>query len=345
MGRLFAQEMEVERQAHLAFAQMMKDPPPELAAMLDAARNPSGSQRPALRQETQLRAPASAPPPLPESADANSVFATSTARVARPSPEPPPPSPPSDNKGSAWPWMAAAFLLTVGGGLLGVSLWRQGPDVPLPPPEPVVQAPPPPAAPVVEAAVAGPLTVETDPSGAEVWLDGSVVQGSTPLTLEKLLPGAHAVEVRKEGMKSAQERVTLVAAVGHSLKLVLTPQPPPPDAAVPAPRVEPTPPPVAHKAPPHKASPSRAPRRNADDDDDRPAVASNTPGHLTLSSRPWAVVYVDGNNTGVFTPVVDMELSPGRHSIKLVNNEEHMSASFLVEVQPGEELNISKDLK
>jgi hypothetical protein len=59
------------------------------------------------------------------------------------------------------------------------------------------------------------------------------------------------------------------------------------------------------------------------------------PGTLRINSRPWAQLYVDGQLVGN-TPQLGLRVSPGEHSIRLVNAQFEMSKTFSVFVEPGE---------
>ncbi|HVN76141.1 MAG TPA: protein kinase [Thermoanaerobaculaceae bacterium] len=83
-----------------------------------------------------------------------------------------------------------------------------------------VAAPEPTAAPTT-----GQLTVDSDPSGATVSIDGAAA-GTTPLGPVELAQGAHAVRVEARGFRPVDERVTVT--VGETATLVV------PLAAVPA---------------------------------------------------------------------------------------------------------------
>lgn len=109
-----------------------------------------------------------------------------------------------------------------------------------------------------------------------------------------------------------------------------TPPPPDPtaDATVPTESAPPAAPPAAT---PHKNRPGR--------------TADATPGLVNLQSRPWARIHVDGHDTGRFTPVHQLRVPPGRHHIRLVNDEMHMADEFDVDVQAGRTQNISRTLK
>jgi hypothetical protein len=64
------------------------------------------------------------------------------------------------------------------------------------------------------------LTVESEPAGAEVYLD-NVKVGVTPLTLQNLQPGDKVVRLEKEGFESRERQVTLKAGEKYGLRIVL----------------------------------------------------------------------------------------------------------------------------
>lgn len=95
-------------------------------------------------------------------------------------------------------------------------------------------------------------------------------------------------------------------------------QAPAPVAAAPAPAPAPevmpqnAAPSVAAKAVEKRGSAATAPRPAA------PARPSGPPGYITIDSSPmYATIYIDGKNYGE-TPVVKIELSPGRHVVHAV---------------------------
>jgi serine/threonine protein kinase len=59
-------------------------------------------------------------------------------------------------------------------------------------------------------------------------------------------------------------------------------------------------------------------------------------GRLSIQSRPVAKVYIDGKDIGQRTPVINYEVSAGKHRIKLVNKEFGLSRTMYVTVEPGE---------
>jgi serine/threonine protein kinase len=65
------------------------------------------------------------------------------------------------------------------------------------------------------------------------------------------------------------------------------------------------------------------------------AAQPRTPGKLVVKVMPWANVFVDGRSVGV-TPV-SRELTPGKHRVKLVNEELHKEERMTVTIGLGEE--------
>jgi serine/threonine protein kinase len=56
---------------------------------------------------------------------------------------------------------------------------------------------------------------------------------------------------------------------------------------------------------------------------------------LSVDSTPWAVVYLDGVHIGT-TPVAGHEITPGSHTIRLVNNQIHSSKTVKITAKSGE---------
>ncbi|MCL0088559.1 PEGA domain-containing protein, partial [Dehalococcoidia bacterium] len=72
----------------------------------------------------------------------------------------------------------------------------------------------------------GSLSITSEPSGAEVYVDG-LFRGHTPLTLEELPPRPYLLWVRLEGYEDWEKRVVVRAAETTSLLAELTRLPPP----------------------------------------------------------------------------------------------------------------------
>jgi len=65
----------------------------------------------------------------------------------------------------------------------------------------------------------------------------------------------------------------------------------------------------------------------------------NRPGVLILTTVPWAHVHLDGRHTGRRTPIPDLQVSPGRHLLRLVADDGR-SIEEEIFVRPGESLRI-----
>ncbi|MBI5496962.1 MAG: serine/threonine protein kinase [Deltaproteobacteria bacterium] len=67
-------------------------------------------------------------------------------------------------------------------------------------------------------------------------------------------------------------------------------------------------------------------------------------GTLSLQTTPWGKVYVDGKDTGQFTPLKSLELSAGKHRIRVRNTELGVAADFEVDIAPGRNQRVSRRL-
>jgi serine/threonine protein kinase len=196
-----------------------------------------------------------------------------------------------------WHWAAggAALLLLAGVGL-AVALRPE----PVPEPEPVVVT-----APVVPQPPMPPvLTIETDPPGARVLVDGQEV-GSSPLTLDTLILGEHTVTASLKGRKDASRQVTLEHPGDRAMVvLALVPEPPP--------------------------EPAKGTRTPAVQVPKKVAM-----GKLTLDTVPWTRVFLRGRKLGD-TPLIDVPVPAGRHQLKLVNEEKNISTLIEVQIRAGQ---------
>jgi serine/threonine-protein kinase len=66
-----------------------------------------------------------------------------------------------------------------------------------------------------------------------------------------------------------------------------------------------------------------------------PPRVTGASGTLRINSRPWSQVYVDGRLIGN-TPQMNVPLSPGSHSLKLVNPQLGMSKTLKIKIQNGQ---------
>lgn len=193
------------------------------------------------------------------------------------------------------------------------------------PRRPVIPAPPPPPAP--PPAVIGRIHLETTPPGASVTLDGRPHPRFTPTDIEGPVgETATHVVVKLDGYQPSQQDV-LFTRLPQRLVLALNR----------VDRVEPPPRPAGHGAGSDslRGGSSRHPtagggsRRALDDG------IEALPDKGTLAIRADAAVIVDGQVVGR-GPIGSITLSPGRHTIELVNDKLGKRERLHVEVRPGE---------
>ena len=127
-----------------------------------------------------------------------------------------------------WPLVGAAFLVTVA---VGVQLTRRPESAPALEPvtplaaglalQPEVLPPSAPAA----ADIAG-FSLESEPSGARVYVDGAAMAELTPLRVTSLAPGDHSVRIEKPGFRAYTTSLVLAPGVLVELpRVVLEPVP------------------------------------------------------------------------------------------------------------------------
>ncbi|MBI2394378.1 MAG: PEGA domain-containing protein, partial [Deltaproteobacteria bacterium] len=85
------------------------------------------------------------------------------------------------------------------------------------------------------------VKVTSDPPGAAIFVDGTVVPEKTPAEIE-IVPGTHKILVRAEGKKDSEQSVEVAAFTGAAVDAKLEEAPPAPPPPVP---VATTPPPAA----------------------------------------------------------------------------------------------------
>jgi serine/threonine-protein kinase len=64
-------------------------------------------------------------------------------------------------------------------------------------------------------------------------------------------------------------------------------------------------------------------------------VAKGGPGRLRLATSPWTTIYFKGEKLGV-TPLVDVELPPGRHTLRAVNPGKGIERKITVVIRSGQ---------
>lgn len=113
-----------------------------------------------------------------------------------------------------------------------------------------------------------------------------------------------------------------------------------------APKAE-APAPAAPKVDAPKAD---APVADATKTDAAPAAAADVvkpvadaQGSLSVSSTPSGKVYLDGTDTGLMTPVVDLPVAPGKHTLKIVSADGREQSSDF-DIEAGGSLNLNVNL-
>lgn len=146
------------------------------------------------------------------------------------------------------------------------------------------------------------LTIETDPAGAMILVDGKEA-GLSPLTIEGIELGEHTVGAALQGRKSAERQVKLEKPGERAMVvLALAPEPPP--------------------TPPKPETP-------------RQSKKTPQPGKLTLDTTPWTRVFLRGKKLGD-TPLIGVSLPAGKHQLKLVNEEKKISTIIEVDIRSGQ---------
>ncbi|MBN2361133.1 MAG: PEGA domain-containing protein, partial [Deltaproteobacteria bacterium] len=211
---------------------------------------------------------------------------------------------------------ATVLLLTVAVGSLALQPWRSEPQ-----PETAGDAATPPPAPDAATAIAEPpraakLSVATRPTGATV-LAGPVVLGTTPIEIDTLAPGVtHTLSVEKRGYQPQEFSVALETGENKSVELTLTRQ---------------------------AGGGKGKSGSTAKPTEGRPAETSTELGALTLDTTPWTRVTIDNDPYGS-TPVFKIKLAPGRHKLRLVNEQENIDVSKTVEIKSGQVSKLNYDL-
>jgi hypothetical protein len=187
------------------------------------------------------------------------------------------------------------------------------------------------------------VVIDSVPAGAEVRIDGQVTGQVTPARLAAVTPGMHQIQLVHQGYAPFELQALVPSdAVLHVPTAQLVAAVDAPAAPVPmaatsdAQRVEPV---ATH----HRASSHRHPgghsARPSVSAPHRAKVAAVAPGGgkgvLRINSRPWAQVYVDGKLMGN-TPQMAIQLAPGNHKVKLVNQPMGLSKTLSVTVKNGE---------
>lgn len=211
------------------------------------------------------------------------------------------------------------------------------------------------------------FAIDSVPGGAQIKVDGALVGLSTPARVTQVTTGLHKVELVRDGF--APYQVQVFVPDGQVLELppaTLTASTLGAAAAVSGHDSAPAAAAAASDATPAKVTQSDGARerRKARRAERRAARASQGAskhfsahaaarpvkvaapvatasgkgagaGVLRVNSRPWAQVFVDGRMVGN-TPQMGIQLSAGKHTIKLVNPQMGLKKTFSITTKAGQ---------
>jgi hypothetical protein len=153
------------------------------------------------------------------------------------------------------------------------------------------------------------LRIVSEPSGADVKRDGKVI-GKTPLDLKLEADEPHALALSHPSKKFGSLTITGKPGASETKTVQLRAGPPP--------------------AEPCPAGTTRVGRNCVEK-----ATAVAAEGFLTVSTKPWAKISIDGKPYGT-TPVAKIPLAAGTHTIKLQKEGSGPEITRRVTVNAGE---------
>lgn len=203
------------------------------------------------------------------------------------------------------------------------------------------------------------FTIESVPRGAQFSLrdaSGSeMAAGSTPAESPLLVAdSSYTVEFRKDGFEiatasfstSQRERtirqtlrptrdpaaanVTRDAGSSDTAGTAAAAAPRNTPEPTPTPTPSPTPTPTPAPAPTPTPAPTPAPTPPPTQ------VAATGTGMLSIQSRPAARIFIDGTDTGRYTPLINFPLPAGPHRVVLINEEFAMERQYQITIEDGQ---------
>ncbi len=189
------------------------------------------------------------------------------------------------------------------------------------------------------------IRVDTSPGGAEVWIDGQLAAGRSPVLVEEVAEGPHRVRVVlaahepfEAEFEARGDRVELHYAL-TALAPEPVPEPEPVAEVVPEPSLPEVEAPLAAEPAPSPGRGRRAPRPLT-----RPVIQDTRSATLTLIARPWARVWLNGEDAGN-TPIFRRSVPAGTIRVRLQREGEGPFRDLTIRAEPGENVsqNISLD--
>jgi serine/threonine protein kinase len=154
--------------------------------------------------------------------------------------------------------------------------------------------------------------------------------GGTPEPAVKSTP-APAPPVPTQAKQTQQAATTPAAPPKPTPPAPTPPAPTPPKPTTPASSTASTSPASTPAATPPKRVTTGEPGTEP-----APAVAKPATCTVTIGSKPWAEVWIDGKNTQKLTPLVDYKLPCGKHKLTLKNPELSVTKDESLTVKAGE---------
>jgi len=72
-------------------------------------------------------------------------------------------------------------------------------------------------------------------------------------------------------------------------------------------------------------------------------IVPTEPGYLSVATRPWVKIYVDGKSIG-YSPLTEIKLSSGIHTVRLVNRKAGVDRTFKIDLKPGNHIKIGPNV-
>jgi eukaryotic-like serine/threonine-protein kinase len=190
----------------------------------------------------------------------------------------------------------------------------ESPEPPAPGPTPVVERVEPEVAPAPSQPETPLATLEviTTPPGASVALDGIPLLGVSPLHVDDIEPGDHAIVVSMPGHKEETRLLSLGTSASFRLEITLTPK-----------KTQP----ISQKRPKPQQAQARA----------RPST-----GFLTVHTVPWSDVFLGGRKLGQ-APLAEREVPAGTHT--LVFKGPFGRRQKRVTIRPGDTTKLNLDFR
>jgi hypothetical protein len=218
------------------------------------------------------------------------------------------------------------------------------------------------------------LSVSSNPSGAEILVDGRPVGLTTPAAVTELNLGQHSIALRLEGYAEGEQSVRVPEDALVSITLVKTGD----GRAAPGRALSPEAAARQHRSEIRAArvlaryrermglppDPATQALLESDPDTAEPGNGNGTTGAntgtgndvaagnanpaaemgtLQLNSHPWSEVYVDSEHVGR-TPLRALALPVGRHTVRLENPELNVNKAFEIMITAGRTLSQIEEL-